>query len=228
MGDVGSGKTSLVRAGLIPLLRNSSENWLPLYIRLGRQPVRQLATVLQPILKHPESLFNTLYSNRQALSELVSEITANGTRLLLVIDDLEALFNYASVADRVYMLDLLYHTIQKSSGTFAICLVMQTGYKKRLQEYPNWNRLLEGNLVTMPPLEQADWVEIVQKPAAMAGVSLDETLTHRIVEDVTRLEKPGALSLLSFELFRLFESGNPTLNLYDAHGGVSDSFSQSA
>jgi hypothetical protein len=54
VGDVGSGKTSLLRAGLIPLLRNSPENWLPLYIRLGRQPVRQLANVMGAVLKCPD------------------------------------------------------------------------------------------------------------------------------------------------------------------------------
>ena len=234
VGASGSGKSSVVRAGLVPALRRGAENgrvWDVAVLRPGRDPIQALAAALLP--PDPEmDEFDRIALLRRRAGQLASgdvrlpEVIARmierqpGTdRVLLVVDQAEELFTLAEEATRGRFVDLLLNATQLAPLT--VILTLRGDFYGRALEHRMLADRLDRGVVNLGPMTRDELARAVREPAEQVGLEFDDGLVQRILADVG--SEPGNLPLLEFLLEGLWQKrarGRLAHHDYDALGGV--------
>jgi energy-coupling factor transporter ATP-binding protein EcfA2 len=245
IGPSGSGKSSVVFAGLIPRLQQvGAQGLAPLHIasfRPGDRPFRNLARQLVPLLETQMSeidqlvevnkLATALQQGNLALQDVVTRIQEknSGDRLLLVADQFEELYTLCQdVQERQIFLIRLLEAVNQTRN-FNLVLTLRADFLGYALSYRPFADALQNADVKLGPLNRQELQDAVQKPAEKQGVKLEQGLTERILEAVA--EEPGNLPLLEFALTQLWEkqsNGKLTHAAYDAIGGVEKALSNHA
>ncbi|MDS4059061.1 MAG: SUMF1/EgtB/PvdO family nonheme iron enzyme, partial [Candidatus Contendobacter sp.] len=241
LGASGSGKSSLVAAGLIPRLEANaiagSKDWLLLEFTPGGaegDPYPMLTARLEPWLKGCRSseIIKRLRAEQgYGLIELAEQVLANRpsqTELLLFVDQFEELFTLTQDALRQPFVQLLTTTAR--SSRVRVVATLRADFFHRCLDCPGLDRLLrEGSYPLGPPGPGALY-EMMTGPAAKAGLEFEDGLVERILEDTGT--GSGALALLAFALHELYEAGKQdgrlTYEAYERFGGVQHAISQRA
>ena len=204
VGVSGSGKSSLVKAGLLPTL----SEWSSAITRLtdaGGDPFRALAIRLEPLLPpsrraafraDPAKHFTEL----GWIGELLVEKPASSC-LLIIIDQFEEL--QTAVADPLRAPFVALLKALTEHNRVRIVATLRADFLGGLSRDETLARLLSGNTFVLHPPGPAALRTIVGEPARLVGVSVDDTLIDEFAE-AARLES-GALSLLAFALKRLYD-----------------------
>ncbi len=232
VGASGSGKSSLVRAGVIPQLRAGklpkSETWRFAILTPGSDPLEALATRLSPLLGddfHTEDITARLRVDPVSLNayaDLVLQDAPPDVRLVLVVDQFEEVFTRAGEYERQAFIDLLYDAATSLDGRVQIIITMRADFFDRLGRYPSWAELFEqDNLLIVTEMTTANLLRSIEGPANAVGLIYADGLVDRILEDVRR--QPGSLPLLQYALNALYERREGrylTMSAYEAIGGV--------
>ncbi|MGD2178569.1 MAG: BTAD domain-containing putative transcriptional regulator, partial [Anaerolineae bacterium] len=225
VGSSGSGKSSVVSAGLLPRLRDTGE-WLIASLRPGGQPFQALAAALipplEPQLGEPDRLIETqklagaLGDGEISLCAVVERTlgrapgsmdTPSG-RALLVIDQFEELYTLCPEPDtRRRFLETLLAAVEAGStrrqSPLVLLLTLRADFMgQALAHRPFADALQEGALM-LGPMTREELHRAIEKPAEKQGAALEEGLVDRLLDDVG--EEPGRLPLLEFALTLLWE-----------------------
>ena len=232
IGPSGSGKSSVVFAGLIPKLRKEG-NWLIASFRPGKEPFEPLAFALVRLLE-PEAgetqqlretmgLAGDLRNGRITLQQVVSRILANNPdqRLLLVADQFEELYTLCQVKEeQERFADGLLTAIAQQNITLVVTLRADF-YGYVLSYRPFRDALQEYTPQLLSSMKREELQAAIELPAQKSEVQLEPQLTQRILDDVG--QEPGNLPLLEFALTRLWEkqiNRELTHQAYEEIGGV--------
>ncbi len=229
IGPSGSGKSSVVRAGLIPILRQGglpgSENWFIVEMLPGSHPLEELeAALLRVAVNPPENLLAQLKADERGLLRTVRQILpADGTtELVLVIDQFEEVFTLCEDETvRVHLLDSLVTAILDPGSRLRVVITMRADFTDRPLQYVDFGELVHQRTEFILPLIPDELVEAIVKPAERVGLSVEPGLPETIIADLG--DQPGTLPLLQYTLTELFERrvGRVlTLGAYQASGGV--------
>jgi WD40 repeat protein/DNA-binding SARP family transcriptional activator len=230
VGPSGSGKSSVVRAGLVPALR--SESTRVVAISPGAYPLEELeAALLRIAVNPPPSLLPQLEEDDRGLLRAVKRILPDdGSELLLVVDQLEELFTLADdEARRMHFLAIIESAVADPLSRLRVVTVIRADFYDRPLRYRGFAELLRNSVEIVPPLSPDEVERAIGAPARRVGVELEEGLLAEIVADV--LEEPGALPLLQYALTELFERRENTVltrAAYAAIGGVSGALAHQA
>ncbi|GHE97436.1 hypothetical protein [Streptomyces fumanus] len=213
-GASGSGKSSLLRAGVIPALRQSQDAALrPAVIRIltpGEHPARTHARLLAP-------------------GEPGSESESGGADTFVVVDQFEEVFTLCQDAgERSRFIDLLLAACHPGSR-LRVLLAVRADFYGHCAGHPRLAEALRDAQLLVGPMNAAEVREAIVKPAAAAGLSVERALTSRLVEQVTGA--PGGLPLLShvlLETWRRRRGRVLTLAAYEAAGGLEGAVAQTA
>ena len=221
VGSSGSGKSSVVHAGLLAGLADGllpgSSGWDLLTLRPGRRPVAELARVV-------------LGARRPDVGEILERLVRDGDRhgaeaegrTVLVIDQLEEVWTACDdEGERAAFLDALAGLIADAASPVVLVLVVRADYLDRLADQPALAAAVGDNTVLVGTPTVDDVRRAVSNPATRAGLVLDEGLLDAIVTDAGA--EPGLLPLLSTSLRQLWEErkGNRlSLATYVASGGL--------
>lgn len=229
LGPSGSGKSSVVFAGLLPQLRQE-EGWLIVSFRPGATPFESLAqalATLQPTLNIPQ-LAQALVEGTRGIEDVVQEIldSQNAQRLLLIGDQFEEVFTLApSLAVRDRFLDVLTTAVeaQQNRGhiTFAQVLTMRADFLGQALTHRVFTDLLQDHSLHLGPMTRRELNHAIVSPMQRLGCAFEGGLVERILNDVG--EEPGNLPLLEFALTQLWEKRNGrrlTHAAYEAIGRV--------
>lgn len=222
LGPSGSGKSSLVQAGLIPRLRRGavpgSDRWAFILTRPARNPLGELeAAGLEGASGGlVEAVQNWL--NRHPEAE----------RLALVVDPFEELLVDAPETARRDFVAGLAALLDSPLPVTVILVMRDDFYSRFVQEAGPLVRWLERGLANVPlGLEREDLRAIVEEPARAVGLALEEGLTEVIVRDAMEAAPQGTpgtvLPLLEFALTQLWERREEGMLTHDAYrrvGGV--------
>ena len=228
VGPSGSGKSSVVRAGLTPALRSGavpgSDNWFVTTMVPGADPFESLeAALLRVAVKPPESLLGQLrHRDRGLLRGLRRCVATDDDRVLLVIDQFEEVFvgPAAESADR--FLDALSVAVEDPTSLLRLVVTLRADYYGRPLEHPAFARILKKTAVDVTPLAPDELERAIVRPARRVGVEFEPGLVARIAAETVR--QPSPLPMLQYTLGELFDrrSGNRmTAADYDALGGLS-------
>ncbi len=212
VGPSGSGKSSVLRAGLLPALAGGvlpgSGGWRRLLMRPGERPLEELRRVLVSGAIDP-------------LAEALDTLPANA-RLLLAIDQLEEIFTACrSEAERAAFADILARAAADPNGRAIVVVALRADFYGRFAAYPALAELLGANHVLIGPMHASELRRAVELPADRVGVRVEPEVVDALVDDVEG--EPGALPLLSTALLELWQErqdGAMTLAAYQASGGV--------
>jgi formylglycine-generating enzyme required for sulfatase activity len=209
IGPSGSGKSSLVLAGLVPALRRSGlfgpGEWLVQVVRPGESPL--------------DALTGALHGNPTDPARTVSELLAarpNARRLLLVIDQFEELFTLARLDTEAFQQALLRLT---QVPHCYVLLTVRADFYPDLMATPLW-REIQAHRTEVLPLDKDGLGQAIVRPAQGVGVFVEDGLVERLLADA--VGEPGVLPLVQETLVLLWERLEQRflpLHAYEALGG---------
>ncbi len=205
VGPSGSGKSSAIRAGLVPRMRE--QGWFVATMRPGANPVDALADALalaeMPVINEPQ-------------------------KLLIVVDQFEELYSICeSDTMRSRFIRELIATAQGSNGSTRVVATLRADFLEAALQHPELGPLMGTATVLATALNSRELEACVRGPALRRGFEVDSSLVTQIIADVNA--RPGSLPLLQFALFELVEQRTSrvlTLAEYDAIGGVGGALSR--
>jgi serine/threonine protein kinase/DNA-binding XRE family transcriptional regulator/chemotaxis protein histidine kinase CheA len=231
IGPSGSGKSSVVRAGLLPALRNGalpgSEQWYIVQMLPGPQPLEQLALALHrvaPAGVEADDLLALLKSDERGLLRASRLVLPNdpAVELVLLIDQFEEIFTHIQDEQlRISILDSLVTAILDSRSRLRIIITLRADFIDRLLHYVDLGELVRQRGELVLPLTSDEIERAIVGPARWAGLTLDDGLVAMLVADVSA--QPGLLPLLQHTLSELFtrrEGRHLKKSAYNEVGGV--------
>ncbi len=244
VGSSGVGKSSFVRAGLVPALKRSGELWETLVIRPGRSPFDALATAIQPMVATATNLADDLDEQRKLAETLRRQpgqlghvlrgrARRDGRRLLLFVDQFEELYTQvADPAERAAFTACLSGVADDATSPLRVVLSIRSDFVDRVAEDQQFVSELTQGLFFLGPPDRDGLRDAIANPAEMAGFTFE---VPAIVDDMLdHLETtPGALPLLQFAAAALWETRDQsrrmlTLASYSAMGGVAGALASHA
>jgi WD40 repeat protein/serine/threonine protein kinase len=229
IGPSGSGKSSLVKAGLIPALWSGklpgSDKWYIVDMMPGARPVDELEIALTRIAANQAAnLREHLDRDDHGLSRAAALVLPNdNSELLLIIDQFEELFTLVDEEEmRNHFIGLLYGAATDPRSRVRVIITLRADFYDRPLQYPAFGQLLRDHMETLLPLSAEELERAIVNPAEMTGVAFEPGLVATIIEDVNY--RPGALPLLQYALTELFERREGRLlvsDAYEAIGGAS-------
>jgi serine/threonine protein kinase len=239
IGPSGVGKSSLVRAGLVPALKRSGEAWESFVLRPGRQPLSALATVLSPILAvsaavDEKELPKRLRAEPGLLGRVIRRYAQNNnTSVLLMIDQFEELYTQVSdPEERAAFTAALAGLADDPTSPTRVVVSLRSDFLDRASEDPSFMAELSQGLffVTQPSKEGLR--DALVQPAELTGYRYE---TPQIVEDMLEhlATTSSALPLLQFAASKLWESRDRdakslTWASYQALGGIAGALASHA
>jgi len=234
LGASGSGKSSVMMAGLLPQLKQNHPDWTFLDpIVPGTNPLEKLTIMLarQFDNKSQTAIEDDLKNrNTRGLHRLASELSDKP--LVLYIDQFEEVFTLVDKeADRRHFIDILTTAVTEPDGTLYLLLSMRADFYDRPLQYNAFGKLIENHHVAVTPMTLADLYDVVQGPAQLpdVGVTFEDGLVTEMVFAVR--EETAALPLLQFTLDQLFEARDGhtlTMQAYHDLGGIQGALAKHA
>lgn len=244
-GASGSGKSSLVRAGLLPRLAagavHGSERWHHLVCTPGSEPFRAVARQLARLtdasdrLAHIDDLTERLTHRADGLRITIGDLVADDPRpVLLVVDQFEELFTLcAGEPDEcrrtaAAFVSLLTHAARDRAGRVRVLVTLRADFLGTALQLPGAAELL-ADPVLLGPLDDTALREVVAGPATAVGALFEKGLVGAILRDVH--ERQGALPLLQHALLELWNMRRGpwlTLDAYEEIGGVGGALARRA
>jgi WD40 repeat protein len=231
MGPSGSGKSSLVRAGLLPALRQGalpgSADWRIALMTPGAQPLTALAARLLELSpgESMQATVSRLLGDWETLHQAVALATADGSpgaRVLIVVDQLEEVHTLCcDDEEREAFFGNLLYAARVPEGPTAVALALRADFYGPFAAYPVFAQAIAAQQFLVGPMSRDALREVIVRPAGLVGLHFEPGLVDTIVEDVG--EGPGALPLLQHALLELWERRHGrllTLEAYRDIGGV--------
>ena len=228
IGPSGSGKSSVVRAGVVPAVRKGSlpgsESWLVASMVPGAHPMAELeAALLRSTLDAPNSLDAQLADPVLGLLRSALRLLPDyRARLVLVIDHLEELFSLVTdEAERQRFLANLVAAIDDPQGRVRIVVALRADAYHLPLGYVAFAERLGPSVVNVLPLTTDELEEAAIEPASRRGVTCEPALLAELLSDV--IGEPGALPIFQYALTELFDARDDdrlTVASYRAMGGA--------
>ncbi|MEX2554736.1 MAG: AAA family ATPase [Actinomycetota bacterium] len=217
LGASGSGKSSVVAAGLLPSLRAGllpgSERWERIILRPGEHPMAELARAVGTIAPTD--------SAENAIEAALERLGPDG-RLVVAVDQFEEVFTLCSeFAERDAFIETITKAATRSPERVVFALTIREDFYGRCASYPELDELLGANHVIVPPMSGDDLRRAIELPARRVRLRVESALVDALVAEI--VEQPGGLPLLSaalVELWQAREDGWLRMEAYERTGGV--------
>ena len=257
VGTSGSGKSSLVRAGLLPALHSglmvqAGSSWRVAVMRPGDSPIANLAQSLNaPDVfgvegddAHLYTVFTETTLRRGALG--LVEVTQQARmepheNLLLVVDQFEELFrfkqslqNRAAGDEASAFVKLLLAAVQQDTGPIYVVLTMRSDFLGDCAQFRELPEALNDSQYLVPRMTRAQRQSAIASPVAVGGTTIAPRLVNRLLNDMG--DNPDQLPILQHALMRTWDyweqdhaPGEPIdLRHYEATGGMAKALSNHA
>jgi energy-coupling factor transporter ATP-binding protein EcfA2 len=223
IGASGSGKSSVVLAGLMPWLEELG--WQILEpIKPGFKPLTKLESLLLSYFPDCEKLLDQCINNpaSEGLNPLL-ELFPREHKFLLVVDQFEELFTFALAEQRDRFIELITQVATIPDSPLAVVATMRADFIEPCLRYDGLRQLIQNNAEYLPDLRGLDLLEAISEPAKLQGYEVTNNLLNQILEDIK--QEPGFLPLLEFALTQLWQRRDEaehrlTLDTYEAIGGI--------
>lgn len=239
IGASGSGKSSLVQAGLFYQLSQGkqipqSDRWLLKCFRPGNSPFLSLAQCLS---NEGGQKANTQI--RLPIEELLSQGVEGFVQWLrsrpepmvvLVVDQFEELFTLTSESERKDFVDLILDTVEYAGDRFKLIFTLRADFISSCLEIPKLAQIIQKYSVLVTPyLSESEYREAIVKPATQVGLKVEPGLEEILLQELSG--GTGDLPLLQFVLQKLWENrhrGVLTLDAYRKLGGIKGALEKQA
>ncbi|MEM8719784.1 MAG: AAA family ATPase, partial [Cyanobacteria bacterium P01_G01_bin.39] len=226
LGASGSGKSSVVRAGVMPQIESSPDQSCLF------TPYRNPFESFYRSLLNPEKNYGMddaelefiLQGNHDSFEKAIALLQTKQSEWLIFIDQFEELFTLCPNREtRGNFIQGLINLSQDSNHSVKFILAMRSDFLQELATYPQFSRIASLNIHLVADLEEGELRQAIEQPAAQHGVVLEAGLAEEIIRDVRG--QAGSLPLLQYTLDLLWQRedmSDRTLNIATYHqlGGV--------
>lgn len=246
LGKSGSGKSSLIRAGVIPLLTQPGGfddvvvSGAAILTPLEQTDQQYIQVLFQLLVEHhilldandAELLLNA-HNSVEACQQFVQSNTPSNKPLLLVIDQIEIIFNQQQTPvqfiDFITCIDALVR-----SGYILVIAVLRNDYYQAFMEFSLLEALKNsGQQYDLSMPTPAEMAQMIKRPALVAGLTFaQDSLSEEKLDDILLVnasENPDVLPLLQYSLFELYQNrdsnGEMQLSTYRQMGGLTGALS---
>jgi WD40 repeat protein/DNA-binding SARP family transcriptional activator len=235
VGPSGSGKSSVVRAGLVPAIRRGAlggpESRFVAEMCPGAHPIDELEAALLRIAVRPAArLRETLGSGSRGLLEAAELLVPDDSEIVLVVDQFEEVFTLCpDASEREGFLESLRVATVDPDTRLRVVVTLRADFYDRPLTYPRFGELLGTMNEAVPPLTPDELEQAIRKPAERVGVSPETGLVAEMIAEVAH--QPGPLPLVQYALTELFERREEdrlTLAALQDIGGVAGALSARA
>ncbi|KST65375.1 nSTAND1 domain-containing NTPase [Mastigocoleus testarum] len=242
VGASGSGKSSVVFAGLVPQLKNNHRVKIVSF-RPGKNPFDALAVALSAHYKSQEpehskeedtttgnsyrlkelALEIDLHDDEKKLRKIVENIVNSSTsspleRLVLIADQFEEIYTLAAQEQRQKFLNTLLYAIKFTPG-FTLVFTLRADFMGKVLDYqPMGENLQTYPPMLLTPMKPSELRVAIEKPAEKMKVELEQGLTSKLIDDLGK--QPGRLPLLEFTLTQLWQKPNKWYLTHRAYGEI--------
>jgi DNA-binding SARP family transcriptional activator/WD40 repeat protein len=212
VGPSGSGKSSVVRAGLVPRVRVGADgpwHWLVAVTRPTSTPLKELVESLRSVgTRAASTVLDDLADGQAPLADAVGALLRPNTRLLLVVDQLEELFTLAA-DDAIVYLTALTETV-RADPRFSVVATLRADHYDRPLRLPGVGALVQDATVIVPPLGDEERRRAIVEPARVSGLTVDDEVLGALVAGGR-----DSLPALQYTLFELAERADGGLSADD-------------
>ena len=236
VGPSGSGKSSVVRAGLVPAVRRGSlpgsERWYVIDMIPGPHPLRELESALLGLaVAPPPALLDELEGDIRGLLRAVDRVLPDpDAELLIVLDQFEEVFTLIDDEDeRFHILESLRVATTDAGSRVRVIATLRADFFDQPLSVRGFGDLLAERTEAITPMSPEELERAIVAPAERTGLTVEPRLLAAMIADV--VDRPGALPLLQFTLTELAErreDGVLTLVGYRRIGGVSGALARRA
>ena len=215
IGSSGSGKSSLVKAGLISQLTDGQSgmspvtNWQVAFFNPEATPIRNFARALHQTFSEqnrtvatrfsPESVETLLRTTPQTVIDW-----CGNTSLLLVIDQFEELFRYqqtdGNAHESALFIDLLLAFSRQRDYPVYVVLTMRSDYLNQCSDYEGLTEAINHGYYLLPKMNPAEIRQAITAPVGVMGAHISDDLTTRLLHDIGG--KADQLPILQHALMR--------------------------
>ena len=233
IGPSGSGKSSVVQAGLLPRLgeATSFQVFTP-----GERPLEELAVALHRAFPGSGELATEMLKGRLEASEeglhlMIRELSgaAGFERFVLVVDQFEELFTLTRDPDEAERFRANLLTAVDRSGPTSVILTFRSDFLGHCATHPDLNTFVQEHLFQLGPLSPEEFRSAIVEPAHRVGLRLEDELVEEILADLESV--PSELPLLEHALLELFqrrEGAEIRLKSYREIGRIAGALTQRA
>lgn len=217
-GASGSGKSSLVRAGLIPEFKKSleSQTFYDFIFTPNQDPFDSLYRCL--LSEEKDYSFSkseadlVLEAKADTLTKVINTLKKDDERWLIFVDQFEELFTICEAPDKRKNFIAGLIQVAKSENNFVkIVLAMRSDFLGPLSSYPDLGEIVnQNNMHLVTEMHSDELRQAIEQPAAKHGVAFEEGLVKQIIEEVEG--QKGYLPLLQYTLNLLWQTECQTLS----------------
>jgi WD40 repeat protein/energy-coupling factor transporter ATP-binding protein EcfA2 len=230
LGASGSGKSSLLRAGLLPLVKPHPV----ILLTPGAHPLRECAVQLAARLDvTPGALLAELTEDPRNLGLAVRQVVAKEGRtgdLVLIVDQFEEVFTLcADTAEPARFIDALVSAAREPDSRTRVVLGMRTDFYTHCARHPDLADVLQRAQILVGPMTTEELRQAIVRPAAEMDYRVEGALVSRLIADATG--QAGVLPLVSHALLETWRRrrGNAlTLAGYESTGGIDHAIAQTS
>jgi WD40 repeat protein len=238
VGPSGSGKSSVLRAGLLPAVWGATlpgvSSWTTIVLTPGAHPLEELAAQLGAVCGLPAgSLLDDWQADpirvRLTIRQALAKEPANA-RLLLLVDQFEELFTLCSdEAERRGFIRALAGLGGEADCGASVVLGVRADFYARCAEHAELVAVIQDHQVVVGPMAAAELRQAIEGPVAQEGLALEAGLVETVLADLG--DEPGSLPLLSHALRETWERRRGrtlTVAGYQDAGGVREAIGRTA
>lgn len=221
VGTSGSGKSSLVRAGLLPALQGGNltkagSSWEVAVLRPGGDPISNLAQALvnadlhEPDAEHGlEPIVATLRRSGLGLTETVRQSDLeSGANLLIVVDQFEEIFRFSQTGAHqeetaAAFVELLLEASRSTTQRIYICITMRSDYLGDCSQFRGLPEAVNEGEYLIPRLNRQQRRAVIEGPIRVGGAQITPRLLQTLLNDVG--DNPDQLPILQHALMRTWD-----------------------
>ena len=225
LGASGSGKSSLIRAGLIPQTPKILEaEFCNFTLTPDKDPFKSLESSLLSYGYKQEQAKIALRGESNTLAEVIKLLKDTDSKWLIFIDQFEELFTICPNLNKSKnFIEGIVKIASSQDNSVKIVIAMRGDFLDKFSPYPRFAEIAQKNIQLITDMHPDELRLVIEQPAARNGVVFEQGLVEEIIKDVER--QPAYLPLLQYTLDLLWKSSNianRTLNVktYREIGGV--------
>ena len=235
VGPSGSGKSSVVSAGLLPALRagavSGSDRWFIVTMTPGVHPFEGLERALNSVaVNRSPILLDQMLADASGLRRSVDQVLPDLTSpLVLVVDQFEELYTIAAADEREAFAAALVEAVTHPRSRLRVVITLRADFYDHPLATPGLGELLRDHTELVTPMVASELEAAISRPAAAAGVVVQPPLLAALTADA--VSDSAVLPMLQYTLTELFErrrGATMTVAAYEGMGGLTGAVAQRA
>jgi hypothetical protein len=216
LGASGSGKSSVVRAGLLPQLSQLMGARFRYFMFVPDvNPFESLRSSLQAAGFSQAQTRELTDARPETLAKLIPSLQRAGEQWLFFVDQFEEIFTQADEKLRANFIAALTEIAEDPNSSTKLVLAMRADFLDRFSPFPQFAKIIEKNIDIVANMHADELRQAIEQPAARHGVVFEQGLVEEIIEDVQG--QAGSLPLLQYTLDLLWQEEAQIDGLADRH-----------